>query len=85
MTESLAGRLIKLFHRCDSTIRLDSIALTDDVRMLEAENVALSAELNQCLTAHAELNDKVCNLEDQIEDCTDVNTELRKKIKRLSK
>ena len=38
--KSLAGRLINMFHRCDSTVRLDSIVLSDEVSALESENAA---------------------------------------------
>ena len=100
MPESLADRLDEQRVRLCSYEEAELWdSLLNEVRVLgalvkmrplkdvdqEEEIAALKAELDQCLTAHAELNDKVCNLEDQIEDCTDVNTELRKKIERLSK
>jgi hypothetical protein len=48
---------------------------TDYVRMIESKNdklCELEAELNQCLTAHAMLNDKVCALENtKLDDSND--------------
>ena len=60
MSDSLADRLVLLLS---GLLQPEQIK---QVNRLIAEVYEQTAELDQCLTAHAELNDKVCGLKEKV-------------------